>query len=424
MSGKNDSLSNGIRSIPQVYFDFIARLIPGIITIASISMAVIGPGKLCRDLKSWLNSSSWAAIATFSVLILLTSYTLAMLLWCVFSWLRTKVLRQEYWDDGRFVWCYENIKSRYPTAGMRITKLKAQIHMTETLTAAFALSSLMGFISFLCESSNLVRLLFSGLLLLAMFASRNAAKYFVRHMKASLINNLNIVAHQDGKPSKHSRLVVLFDFDGTLVDLNKKEAYESVVETFRPGPDPNLAKTLCRLDSELCMKGEYDRREVFREHADKFEGGDTVQLCKAFWVKLAHAQKVKPGCRETLKILKDDGCVLACVTGSDGFGGDKKERIEATGLNHFFDEIFIGGDNGLPRKGSDAYMKLVVDKLASYMTPWVMVGDKTEGDLVPAERLGMLTVLVKNPEYPGSWNLEIASLLELIPIVRELKLGI
>lgn len=412
MSGQNTSFREAVKSIPQVYFDFIARLVPGILTIASIWAAHYGPEEFWEKLQSWVSELKVSSYAIFSVLMLLSSYVLATFIWCAWSWLMKVIPLIENWDDEEFRWHYENIKYKNPAAGDRITKLKAQVHMAEILVVGFVFS-------FLLSLDNLPDVLpslfFTVLLLLLVVFSWNARSYFIRHMKTSLDNNLKILISQ--KAGHSERLVLLFDFDGTLIDLDKLEAYKGVVKSKRKS---NLATRLYKADNELCAKGEYDRRKVFEQFPTEL-GDDTEQLCRVFWDEVTRTQKIKPCCLSTLNILKNEGHVLACVTDSDGFGGNKLKRIEATGLNRYFAKIFIGGDNGKPRKGTAEYMGWVVKELGLYLHRWVMVGDKTEIDLKPAEAEGMKTVLVKNEEYSGNWPLEIESLHELLPIILSLK---
>jgi len=421
MAGQDGISRESIKSVPQVYFDIVARLIPGIAIIGSILVVIAGPESSWSNLQSWLGESSGFSITTMTALILLLSYIFAILLWCAWSSLAAVICGEKYWDSEPFRWKYENIKYKNAVAGDRVTKLNAQVHMGETLSAGFILCSLIGFGVYFFHSSDLPRFVSSVLLFFAALSSWNATIYFVRHMKATVDNNFSILMSQKGRLSE--RLVLLFDFDGTLVELDKLEAYQKVVDNYGLYPQSDLVKALHKLDNELCAKGEYDRRKVFEQYANKFKSGiDTGKLCRLFWKAVTDTQNIKPCCLETLDILENEDHILACVTDSDGFGGNKLERIQATGLDRYFGKrVFIGGDKGRPRKGCAEYMEWVIRDLALDFTRWVMVGDKTEIDLVPARAIGMETVLVKNDEYPGVWQREVKSLHELLPIIRRLK---
>lgn len=218
-------------------------------------------------------------------------------------------------------------------------------------------------------------------------------------------------------------VVLLFDYDGTLVDLDKQKTYEAVVAKYSSMPNNTLSKALHKLDNELCMQGQYDRYKVFEKYMDKFENTDIEQLCLTFWNEFSRTQKIKSGCIETLETLKDESYIIACVTDSDGKGGNKLKRIESTGLDEYFDAIFIGGESGnvQHRKGSTKYLQSVIEKLAVQTNRYVMIGDKVKIDLEPAELMGMVTILMKNEEYPGTWKTEVESLPELIKTIRGIK---
>lgn len=219
-------------------------------------------------------------------------------------------------------------------------------------------------------------------------------------------------------------LTLLFDFDGTLVHQNRPEAYRALVEKYSSINDPNFAELLYQTDKELCEKGEYNRVYVFSKHTDKFGHLSPEQLCQAFWERVCIVQTISPMGVETLAKLSAQGHNLICVTDTDGTGGNKLKRIEATGLAIYFQRIFIGMDNVPWRKGRPEYLEWVVKEINAKPAQCVMIGDKVAVDLVPAKAIGMSSILVKNEEYPGTWPIEVKSLPELVPQIERLRLGV
>ncbi|MBL7154356.1 MAG: HAD hydrolase-like protein [Phycisphaerae bacterium] len=216
--------------------------------------------------------------------------------------------------------------------------------------------------------------------------------------------------------------VLLFDFDGTLVDLDKLKAYENVVSSLRGTPNRPLAEKLYQCDNGLCLLGEYDRRKVFAEFSGEFENTNADDFCDTFWRELRGAQRLKPRCIATLELLAAKGYVLALVTDADGFKGNKLERIEAAGLKKYFHpRIFIGGEEDRPRKGTSEYMRCVVKDLAANPGECVMIGDKTKIDLEPAADIGMETIWLKNNEYPAHWHRQVETLSDLIQEIEALN---
>jgi FMN phosphatase YigB (HAD superfamily) len=416
MSDQNKALKSVVASMPQIYFDIIARVVPGIVIISSLVLATTGPETFWNVLQTWLGKSSQLNISTTTIFIGLTfvfSYVLATFLWCAWSWLWSPV--RNFWDDEKFRWRYENVKKGSPAAGDRITKLKAQVHMSEVLTVGFILSVIVDVGGYFYDSSFLPRLGFGTFLAVLAFCSCIARRYFIKHMISSLNNNLELLGHENGI------IVLLFDFDGTLVDLNKLKAYQAVVTKYASHIEPNLAEILFQADNELCMEGEYDRRKVFEKFPDNFQSKSPKQLCQIFWKKVCETQKRKSRCFETLAELNKAGYTLVCVTDSDGFGGNKSRRIKAAKLSKFFEKIFIGMENVPFRKGVTGYMKWVVRELGIKPSRCVIIGDKIPIDLEPAKSIGISTILVKNESYPDEWCPQVESLSELISIIKELK---
>jgi predicted HAD superfamily phosphohydrolase YqeG len=88
----------------------------------------------------------------------------------------------------------------------------------------------------------------------------------------------------------------------------------------------------------------------------------------------------------------------------------------------FPNRIFIGREN-IPhaKDRTTRYMEAVVARLQADPARCIMIGDKVEIDLIPAQAVGMQTVLMKNERYPGTWAPQIERLSELVPLVRKLE---
>jgi len=126
-----------------------------------------------------------------------------------------------YWDNRKFRRKYEKLKYKNNFAGNRVTKLKAQIHMAETLFIGFPLSCLIGVITYWIDvvtcligivtyfyvfsepkleiPSLLPRYVSWVILCLAAVCSFNARQYFIFHMNESLKNNLELLKQEEKK---------------------------------------------------------------------------------------------------------------------------------------------------------------------------------------------------------------------------------
>ncbi|MBL7154357.1 MAG: hypothetical protein ISS79_11620 [Phycisphaerae bacterium] len=205
MSEERAAVKQGVGLIPQVYFDIIARVVPGTILIGSICLAALGPADSWSRLQDWLGKSSGVSVSALAALILLASYTLAILLWCPwFSFMKWFQGEKFWYCKEDFVRDYETVKHRSRTAGSRLTKLKAQIHMAETLLVGFALCCFVGLLGYCCGWSNDHRLLVSGLSALAALLAYCARRYFIFHMMTSIDNNLDLLK-EDEKRSRRPK---------------------------------------------------------------------------------------------------------------------------------------------------------------------------------------------------------------------------
>ena len=203
MPDKEATLKQGAGLIPQVYFDIIGRVVPGTILIGSIYLTILGPADFWIRLQDWLGKSSGVAVSALAALILLASYTLAILLWCPWFWLMKWIREEKFWYCKKdFVRDYETVKHGSLSAGSRLTKLKAQIHMGETLLVGFALCSFLSLLSGRWGWSNDHRQLVSGLFALAVLLACCARNYFIFHIMNSIEKNLEFLKEDDKRPRR------------------------------------------------------------------------------------------------------------------------------------------------------------------------------------------------------------------------------
>jgi hypothetical protein len=137
--------------IPQIFFDLIARIIPGSIIFLVLFISVRVPVTVWHDIHSWLKSTpSFSSVVVFIIAMIPIAYTISVVTWGCWYGLcyvfRTIHImnKKGHPETGvvvqDFPLLYERIKNLDPSVGNRLTKLKAEIHMAGTFIVGFIIS--------------------------------------------------------------------------------------------------------------------------------------------------------------------------------------------------------------------------------------------------------------------------------------------
>lgn len=200
--------------VPQLFYDVIARIIPGAFLFGLYVVVMLGPMEALATVKK-LQSVDLDATTVLLLLLVgsVLSYALSVLLWRQLPLPRTlreyKGVKYEKTPEIKS-FMYDYIKHKDPVAGSRITKLTAEIHMTQVLSAgfiyAFLLTCLMYLLPFLgipttSDPTRWLLLPVSALGLLGSYLSRG---YFCARSKLALENCYEIhdgpEKRRDGTP--------------------------------------------------------------------------------------------------------------------------------------------------------------------------------------------------------------------------------
>jgi hypothetical protein len=159
--------------IPQLFFDVIARIIPGFAIIWSFYFSLYGLKNVSADFFN--NISSIMPESSFFVFLItvVVFYIISIIfygLWSAVVHLYCSVKSKSIECDEKhmhrfvevlkaskdFTLRHDFIKLHAPSAGNRITKLKAEIHMSGALTVAFALCFILSLFSSIGSSLSLI----------------------------------------------------------------------------------------------------------------------------------------------------------------------------------------------------------------------------------------------------------------------------
>lgn len=188
--------------VPQLFYDIIARLVPGAVIIGALALAVAGPEESQNSVQAWLNkpSSSYPSLVVIIGVGFVLSYALGIIflgLCAPIEWLAFKLVKVK----KDFVLKYDYIKQRDPPAGSRITKLKAEMHMTELLVLGFTLSLLINLLKMGGPSGG-SRGLLAVVLLVAILGSLGALHHFIIRQNRAVENYADLLGYEKWKKTK------------------------------------------------------------------------------------------------------------------------------------------------------------------------------------------------------------------------------
>jgi len=218
--------------------------------------------------------------------------------------------------------------------------------------------------------------------------------------------------------------VVIFDFDGTLVD-----SYYMLPELYyQLGIKLGLKDDEARLFSKIMLlledfneyKGIFDRRvwwsSAFRSLNIRYTDVNIGKLVEWFYDEWVNRSIVFSDTSYVLDALSSKGCILYLVSGTDGIPSFKRYRILRSGLSAYFKDIIVVGED--VKSFRDA-LKVITshhnnDKIYH-------IDDKVERVLISRE-LGIRSILKKfNGPLKLAWDIRrYRSKLDDIPIVDSL----
>jgi len=198
---------------------------------------------------------------------------------------------------------------------------------------------------------------------------------------------------------------LFFDVGSTLVNENK--AYEARIKTAIAGKD-------------ISYQEFYDKMlSYFRKNKKgDLEALSFYGLERPAW--RTDLETLYPQTKEILEQLGQEyelGIIANQLPGLE-------ERLKDFGILDYFDAIFSSAEFGLA-KPDPAIFKLALQKTNCLPHQAIMIGDRLDNDIVPAKRIGMKTIWikqgfsrlsqVKNLEERADWTVK--KLIDVLPIL-------
>jgi hypothetical protein len=237
MSSQDESGFNLKPSIPQLFYDIIARIVPGTVFIGVLSLAAAGPERSAQFVSHWLNKrgEDYPSIIVMVVFGFVLSYTLSVV-FLGFYHVISKLLPKRWKpasSDVEFPMKYDFIKNKDRDAGSRITKLTAERHMAGILTLGLALSLVVNV--FKMWDADGSRGMLALVLLAAIVGSVGAFFYFINRQDHAIQNYCKIHDYAGWKREHTAREVESSNADAPAAVANaengKREASPAVRST-------------------------------------------------------------------------------------------------------------------------------------------------------------------------------------------------
>ncbi len=187
------------------------------------------------------------------------------------------------------------------------------------------------------------------------------------------------------------RYTTLFlDLDNTLLDFNMAEAVaiEKVLKKHNLPSDDNTIKTYSNINLEFWKRyerGEIPREAIFEGRFKKLlevlgEERDTSAISKDYFQELSEGYFKIDGAIEILTYLKEKGYYLCATT--NGISFTQKKRIKNSGLEPYFDEVFISEDT-LYKKPQREYFEFVIKNIPEKNKRNILIiGDSQSSDIL------------------------------------------
>ncbi|MFA5405739.1 MAG: HAD hydrolase-like protein [Candidatus Nanoarchaeia archaeon] len=215
--------------------------------------------------------------------------------------------------------------------------------------------------------------------------------------------------------------LVLFDLDNTLyptseqVNACRKASIKSMIRAGLKGRQTILLKRLYEIIRELGSNSE----EHYNKLVDEVygQGPDYYRLVSAgitaYNVTKQATMKLYDDAISTLKSIKTSIGIL-----TKGNALKQWDKIYRLGLNDLFKKVWIVKDN----ESKEGKISEILTSLKLKPKEVIMVGDRMDSDIKPANNKGLITVrLMKGPykSQQGKADYKIKALKEVIGILKE-----
>ncbi|MBR6789435.1 MAG: HAD family hydrolase [Oscillospiraceae bacterium] len=175
---------------------------------------------------------------------------------------------------------------------------------------------------------------------------------------------------------------IFFDLGSTLIDESACADFRTEALLRQPGaPD---RETLLRRMAELAA----ENRLPYKDAAKEF-GLETMK-----WP--GHLEKLYAGVPELLGKLQKKYCLGIIANQNAG----TEARMEAFGIRKYFDLVISSAEEGIAKPDPRIFLLALERAGCRPETAW-MAGDRLDNDILPAAKLGMKTIWIRQGSFAG-----------------------
>ena len=192
---------------------------------------------------------------------------------------------------------------------------------------------------------------------------------------------------------------ILIDLDNTLLDFNKAE-YHAIRTVLKKYSLPYDDKTTALYSKINLMywkrfdKGEIEKKDIFENRFIELfsilgEKRDEKAFSKDYFSFLSEGYYTVDGAEDLLCYLKQKGYYIVAAT--NGISLTQHKRIRLSGLDCYFDKVFVSEDTG-HQKPEKAYYDFIISNIPEKdRFKLLVIGDSQSSDILGGINSGIDT---------------------------------
>lgn len=192
---------------------------------------------------------------------------------------------------------------------------------------------------------------------------------------------------------------IYFDLDNTLLDFlasEHKAIYKLLVLHKLPCNDEiaTLYSAINRSWWERFERGEIKKDEIYAGRFGSLlealgESGDPQQMAKDYFVFLSEGHDLMDGAIEVLEYVKSKDYTVCATT--NGVSFTQYKRINASGLNKYFDYVIVSEDAGYQKPDKRYFDYVMTNSPEKDRSKILVIGDSMSSDILGGINAGLDT---------------------------------